>query len=745
MTDWIQSEYTKCRQARTQRSLQWQMNMAMFYGQQYLELTQKSMPQGFADKLFVPKKSYYTERKTINKIRSFVRGELNQFMSQLPQAIAVPATSEDQDVRGAYAAEQAWMSISDTANYRSKFNRSIWWMVITGNGFMKTWWDSSALDKASGQQGAICFGNVTPFNLLIPDQLEQDIEDQPFVINAYTKPIGWLRTYWGEALNGATLTPSTTSDGMIVEEAMLNINDRGKRIVDSCTVYECWMKPGAHPLMPNGGMVICVDDTIVSMFVDGMPYSHGMYPFTKFENIPSSTFYADSPLVDLNPLQKEYNKLRSQISEAGHRMARPQLIAAQGSIVTSKMTNEPGAVIEYIPGYQPPQPIPLTPLPQYYVDQLQTIQSDIEDIGGQHDVSKGQAPAGVTAGTAINFLQEADNAYRTPQFQSVEDGTQKNAQMAVELFVQYVDVPRKIKTIGADSAFDTMLLTGEDLKGGTDIRIQKGSGIATSKAANDAKVMDMFNSGLITDPNLALQLLEVGGPQKVLDIMNVAERKAQRENIKMKMLTPQMIQQAQDAWDANQLQQAQGALGQLQQSAMQPLALPAGPGAAATGTGGGSPDMSGGGALGGPSPAPQGTPIDPAASSMGASDPSGPPPMPGTEPMPPVINVDDFDVHEQHIVTHNAFRMSQEYDTLDPVVKDQFKQHVALHQQYLMQKQLQGFLQSIPDDGTGGGAPAGPPSAGGGDPSAPPAPQGPPGATLAGNGAAPDMSQTGGQ
>jgi len=311
-------------------------------------------------------------------------------------------------------------------------------------------------------------------------------------------------------------------------------------------------------------------------------------------------------------------------------MAKPQLIAAKGSIVASKITNEPGLVIEYKAGFPAPQPMQLSPLPQYYVDQQDRVLADMEDIGGQHDVSRGNAPAGVTAGTAISFLQEADNSYRTPQFQNIEDGYSRIAQQAIENFVQFVDLKRKIKTIGADGSFDTLLLNGADLKNGTDIRIQPGSSIGVSKAAQDARVMDMFGMGII-DQTTALRLLEIGGAQKILDVLQVAERKAQRENIKMKMLSPQELQQAQQMFDM-----------QLQQAQMQNPAM-------------GMDQM---------------------------------PPM----EMPPLIPADDFDIHEKHIEVHNTFRMSQEYEILSPELKSQFEKHIQMHEQFLQQQQMQQMM-----------------------------------------------------
>ena len=659
---WVQSEWTKAKTARSQKQLQWFHNMSMFYGHHWVEQTRGNFPEDYRDKLFTPRKPYYHQRKTINRIRSYVRWEMSKMLSSFPTAQAIPASSEDQDQRAAFAAEQAWTSISDSKKLRQHMSRATWWTIVTGNGFLKTHWDPYCVDKVSGEYGDIKYGHVTPFHLFVPDVREQDIEDQPFVINAYTKPVAWAQHYFAKELGDIKLAPSTSAANQILDEAYLNLGN--SKAPDSVIVYETWVKPGATKLLPQGGVIISVDDVLISVHRDGFPYGHGMYPFTKFEHIPTATFYADSPIVDLSQLQKEYNGLRSEISEAGRRMAKPQLIAPMGSIVPSKLTNEPGLVIQYKPGMAPPQPLPLSPLPQYYLDQQERVLNDWIDISGEREVSRGDTPPGVTSGTAISYLQEASNQYLTPQFQSIEAGIEKIATQTIELFVQYVDLPRKIRTIGADGAFDTMQLRGADIASGTDIRIEPGSSFAKSKAAQEARVMDMFAVGIIDQPTAA-RMLEVGGVQKIMDTMNVAERKAQRENIKMKMMSLEEI-------EAKRMETMQEIMASLPPEAMQ------------------DPNI------------------------MAEIE---------NMPAPAVISVDDFDVHEVHIETHNKFRMSQEYEILPDELKAQFADHVAQHEQILQQRAMAQMMAGQPpaEGGQGG-------------------PQMGPGAMMAPNGAVPDMA-----
>jgi hypothetical protein len=261
-------------------------------------------------------------------------------------------------------------------------------------------------------------------------------------------------------------------------------------------------------------------------------------------------------------------------------------------------------------------------------------------------------------------LQEASNQYLTPQYQSIEAGIEKIAVQTIELFVQYVDIPRKIRTIGADGAFDTMLLKGADVASGTDIRVESGSSFAKSKAAQEARVMDMFAVGIIDQP-AAARMLELGGVQKIMDTLNVAERKAQRENIKMKMLTDDDVEMA-------------------RQEAMQQIM----------------------------------TQLPPEAM-------ENPEIMQEIEnmPAPAIIPVDDFDMHEIHVETHNKFRMSQEYEILSDAVKAQFAEHVGQHEAAIQQKMMAQMMMGMPQPmGEEGGSQQGP------------------GAMMAPNGAVPDMA-----
>lgn len=643
LAKWVKGEFEKARSARRSKEIQWYTNLSMALGSQWIRRT--SSDSGLDAALVKPKTPYYKEKRTVNRARRFTRWELSKFVSQTPSIVSVPGTGTDEDIRAAFAAEQVWESTSTSRGLQKVFTRVAWWTVHTGNGFLKTEWDTTCQDGL----GDIKYSCITPLNLFVPDLREPEIEDQPFLICVYSKQANWVNRYYAAELDGIQLRPTVTGSNDILDPAYLNVSKQNTGEKNSVLVYEAWVKPGATDLLPNGGLVIMADDTLLTVVDSGFPYEHGQYPITHFSHLDTGGFYADSPLVDLIQLQREYNTTRSDISEAGRRMARPQLLAQKGSVVASKITNEPGLLIEYLPGSAPPSPMPMPQLPAYFIEQQDRILQDWQEISGEADASTGQAPAGVSAGTAINYLQEAANKYLTPQFQSIELGFERVANQTIGLFVQYVDLPRKIKIVGADQAFDTQELSGADIRGGTDLRVEAGSSVTQSKAANDAKVMDMFSMGLI-DPPTALKMLEVGGFQRAQDIVKAAERKASRENVKMKQLNLADIKAAQ-AQHQEQIAQ--------QLEAEQP-----------------------------------GITSDPSIAEQLVAAPA-----------PSIIPVADFDVHPLHIEVHNQFRMGQEYESLPPEIQAQFEAHVADHQRLLQQQQMQQFLSQVPSDGSDGSAP----------------------------------------
>ena len=630
LVDWVRSEYSKCKQSHTSIRSQWYMNLSFFAGDQYVEKI-----NGQILKTRAPKRQI---RMIINRVRPMILTRISQMTSQKPTAEVVPSSAEIEDLLAAEAGQALFENaMSQYGLQKTYAEQTAFWQAVTGTGYIKTYWDKSAEDG----NGCFKYSAPSPFHVLVPELLTTEIEDQPYVLNVYTKPLSWVKQVYGDALP-KDHKPTVVGTTEVLETQYLNIKDSDRKSEpDSCLFIEAWIKPGTHKDLPKGALLTIIDDILIQACLDGMPYEHGQYPFTKFGGVPSGGYYGTSPIDDYIQLQVELNRNRSLRASSRNLTANPGYMAPKGSVDVAKWHAAPGQVVEYMPGMGKPEPLQQPQLPNYVIQEEQALLSDMEDVSGQHQQTRGGTNAGITSGTAISFLQEADNSYMATVFLSIEKGFEKIGKQTIGLFVQYVDVPRMVKITGGDT-FSVQMLAGTDLKSADDLRVESGSSMPQSRTARNAMFMDMIQKGIIP-VQAGLRQMHLSGMKEFFDRTEIDQRQAQRENQKMSEFPPQLIDQAQQMVD----QQKQMAFAQ---AGIDP----------ATAT------MS-----------PVGGQIDAQFSNM------------------TIIPVNDWDNHEAHIEEHQYFMKSQRFESLPQQVKDEFERHVKAHKDALQQSQMQDMFAQM--------------------------------------------------
>lgn len=654
---WVQKEYTRCKSQMEPIKRQWYLNLSFFKGEQYKDFVNGQL-------INIPAPSSKV-RLVINRIKPVVRTEVSRMTSQEPTAEVVPASNEEEDVLAAQAAEAVFASLRETLHLQAVLRKAAWWCSVTGVGYIKTYWDASyEAEDSNGQAitGNHCYSSVSPFNVMVPDLLEEDIEEQPYVLNVFTKSIDWVKQHYPEVITD-DFKPTVVGANEIMETQYLNTkSNQGNQAKepDSCLLVEAWIKKGTTELFPEGGMCLLIDDRVVECHDKGIPYAHGEYPFAKMDSIQSGSYYGTSVVEDLIPIQREINRTRSQMVEARNLMSKPGFFYRSGSIDPQKWTSATAQVIEVKPGAEYPTPIPLPQIPSYVENMGDRFLTDAEDISGQHQVSKGSAPSGVTAGTAIQFLQEADNSYLATTHASIEDAVQKVAKHTVSLAIQYWDSERLIKYVGRDGTMSARYLQASDLKTGTDIRVEGGSSLPESKAARIALYMDLMTNGALPVQD-ALELMALPSMKSYFDIINVDKDQARRENLKMRELDPQ-----QTAMERQQISmQVMQAMG----------------------------------------PMPPG--VDPMSNPLMAQD------MEAANQ--PKIPVNKWDNHDVHLMIHETFMKGQEYEMLPDEIKNEFELHRQQHEDQRMMKMMEDMMQGgqMGDMGDMGGGDTPPEGAGG--------------------------------
>lgn len=531
LLSWCKGKMEACAQSRIPFEQQWYMNMAFYFGRQYVAWANQQ--SSGLSRLYEPPAPPYRVRMVVNKCRRIVRTELTKVTRQFPQFYVVPNTTDDEDRMAAIAAEQISEYLIREGRWNKKFRMAAHWMTICGSAFMKVYWDETKKDP-SGVPGTMCLDPVTPFHIFVPDIQEEDIESQPFVIHTMLKDCDQIKLDWG-----VDIEPNVEVQGGALEQRFFSAlgiksNQPTKNKVQ---VFEMWVKPCAK--FPQGALICWGGETLIQ-FLEEWPYTKTEFPFAKIDHVPTGRFYGDSMLVDLIPLQKEVNRTHSQVVESKNKMAKPQWTAQRGSVDVNKMTSEPGLVIQYTPGFQEPKQVQPASLPTYVLDELERLTREMDDLAATGEITKGNVPPGITAASAISYLQEENDNRFAPTVASIEEATEKIGKFMLSFVDEYWDEQRTVKVVGDGRIMESRMFSKADVNGNTDFCVETGSAAPRSRAARQSLIIEMIKMGII-DGVTGLKYMDMVETTKLYEDAQVDERQVARENVMLKEGMPVQI------------------------------------------------------------------------------------------------------------------------------------------------------------------------------------------------------------
>jgi len=703
-----EDKFKACAQQRVNFEKQWHANLAFYFGRQWIQIQNISVTGsnviGFA--LTDPKPTErWRVRHVSNKIKRIIRTEITKLTKEEPQFYTVPASTEEKDRAAALAAD----SISDYLLHSRYFNiirgQATFWVSICGTGYIKTFYDETKKDT-DGQMGKIVYEAVSPFHLFVPWLQIQDIEEQPYAINAKAVDHDIVSQFYGKPLEGSKDVSKDILESRFLTSLGIKTDD--KKDLKQCYVKECWVKPCKD--FPQGVMFVYAEKKLLYMYnptpappeeeqgmppVGGMPaagggqtydmgnsdaaqlgmgdltgfdlskvglenpaavglpsmadqtaypYQHGEFPFAKIDHIPAGRFYAQSTIDDLMSIQKDYNRTRSVMKEAANIAGKPQWWMTKGSYDVAKHTSEPGIILQVNPGMEGPTPLQQPELPQQVKDELDIAIRDMDDISGQFEIAKGRTPPGVEAASAIAYLQEENDTILYHTVASIEAAIQKIGIQSLSLVHEFWTEDRVVRATSTNSYFEARIFKGSDLNPYMDFRVESESVAPRSKAAKQAFITELLKTGALPIEK-AMRYLQMNETNKLYEELMVDSRHAQRENYMM--------------------------------SKGQPLYKPS------TET-----DEMG----------------QPVPRQEIVKDDQGKEMMQQGQPVMRPVTVNDFDNHPVHVMEHENYMKSQEYELLNPQIQQIFLDHLQEHKQEIFQEQMaQQQLGLAPQEEAGGG------------------------------------------
>ena len=319
----------------------------------------------------------------------------------------------------------------------------------------------------------------------------------------------------------------------------------GRNVGDdqSVTVDQLWIRPCTD--FPEGLVAVYANEKLLNEkdIGDGLPYrdvnddNKPIWPWhlVPFDYCPGRIF-GRTPLDDVAPKQEQRNKLESMIQLILSRTANPVWLIAKGLGVT-QITGEPGQILEGNWGMDPrlvPQRIAGEGIQTSLIAWLEKIDSDIEELSGTFDVLRGNAPSGVTAGTALRLLLERANTRFTPAIKADEKAWEGICRDLLCIFQQNGTEKRIARIQGPGNTWEVQRFSKADIRGAVDIIVEAGSSAPKSIVGDQAMIQDLTTGGVINpaDPNTQYKILEKFGSTDLLGDIDENIKYAQRENWK---------------------------------------------------------------------------------------------------------------------------------------------------------------------------------------------------------------------
>jgi len=272
---------------------------------------------------------------------------------------------------------------------------------------------------------------------------------------------------------------------------------------------------------PYGRIITYVENILLRD--EPYPYMHGRCPYVRFFRYPiPNRNYFFGEIDQIIPLQKELNKRKSQIIDILQLTANPPIVVnVMSGIDTEKLTNRPGGiwpthidVDRAIKWLQPPN------IPSALFVQLEQINRDIDTVSGIHDVTQGRKPAGITAGVAIETLQEAAQTRIRLAARYLEYSLKHAAELMLSIIWQYYREPRIVrKKSGGEYDWRMVNFMNRELQGGIpSVKIKSGSTLPVNKSVMRHQAIQLFQIGAI-DREALLEIFDWPGKEEILKRM----------------------------------------------------------------------------------------------------------------------------------------------------------------------------------------------------------------------------------
>lgn len=531
----------------------WYLDVAMYLGLQYHTWfeAQRTLRQ-------TPAPSYRV-RQVVNKIYPAVRTLLGKFLRGIPTAIVTPTDTTDLAKAEARVSDRLLRALWPHLHMFHRQMDVLLWGLLTGSGFFKTTWDPSLGDYITDEEGRpmytgdMCVQAIGPFGIFVPPY-QTNLYDPSKVLEVTAHSLQAVKARFPDSAKNLT-ADFAINQSSIYEERMASLVSplslmqarSGGQRVPCVNVMELWEDPqtlteSARDQYPTGRLTVVANKTL--LYAGANPFKDAKHPYDMFRSaVFPGRFWGMSPIDQVVPIQKGYNKSRSQMMEARNMTSAPQIAMEQGAGLV-RPTNEPGSTWEYRKGWKAPAYVVPPQVNPWMTQDLDRQIQEFEDTIMVREVSRGETPGANMTGVGISQLLEQDNTPWGPtatEYSLCLSGVmQKLLSRASQGYIE----PRVLGSVDEIDPEDVMEFYSNGELMSVKVECDITSVMPSSQTANQVKVEGLVKLGVldpIQDRSKIIRMVEFGKEDELQLDDDVDNRRALRENKRMRRGIPHEI------------------------------------------------------------------------------------------------------------------------------------------------------------------------------------------------------------
>lgn len=525
---------------------QWKINLSFINGNQYV--TENSNSNVVDEN----KKFYWQEKKAYNHIAGLLEIRQSKLCSNKPSITVVPASSDSQDLATARTCQAICQSLWNKNKLSNIISKAINWSESCGTAFYKVTWNGELGDLLIDEDGKEIYSGdvkidvISPFEIYPQSLNFESLEENESIIHARAFTLSKIKEIYGIDVKAEKLDTFDSNFGQTLSN--LNNSKLGFSQIDEekyAFVIEKYILPTKE--FPNGRLVIVCGDYLC---YDGeLPYvnvTHKKrgYPFIKQVAYPKAgSFFGTSIVERVIPLQQDYNIIKNRKIEFLNRISMGIVLAEDGAIDVDNLEEEglePGKVIVYRQGANPPTFMPSSSVPVDYMAEEARILNEFNSITGVSDLLR-QSNININniSGTALQILLEQENARLSVTVESLNSAICEIASQVLRLYKQFATFPRILKIVGEKGGIDAICFNAKDITS-DEIVLDTQSEAITTMAQKRSLIYEVLSSGILEDENgkisnttrqKLIEMLGLGVYDMGNDETSLQVKFAQKENL----------------------------------------------------------------------------------------------------------------------------------------------------------------------------------------------------------------------